>query len=187
MNVDEFHSSGLVDIFGVCPVDILKVSYKSGIELKIASVLTPTQVKDQPIVQYNGDENAFYTLLLTDVDAPSKMNPAMREVRHWLVVNIPGSNVNDGETKWSYIGSGPPKDTGLHRYVFLLFKQSDGKKIFDGLPTVPNTSRKGRLKTSTQELMTKYNLELIAGNFYEAEFDEYVPILQQQLGGAPKI
>jgi len=34
--------------------------------------LTPTQVKDQPIVESEGDNNAFYTLLLTDPDAPTR-------------------------------------------------------------------------------------------------------------------
>jgi hypothetical protein len=39
----------------------------------------------------------------------------------------------------------------------------------------------------TRELIKKYNLELVAGNFYQAQFDDYVPILQAQLGGPPKI
>jgi phosphatidylethanolamine-binding protein (PEBP) family uncharacterized protein len=110
----------------------------------------------------------------------------VREVRHWLVVNIRDSDVEAGETKWAYVGSGPPQGSGLHRYVFLVFKQKEGKQDFD-LPTVPNTSRDGRLKTNTRELMAKYSLELVAGNFYEAQWDDYVPILQQQLGGPPKI
>lgn len=112
--------------------------------------------------------------------------PKVREVRHWLVVNIPGNNVDEGETKWSYIGSGPPKGTNLHRYVFLVFKQLNGKQDFD-FPTVPNTSRDGRLNTKTRELIKKYNLELVAGNFYQAQYDDYVPILQAQLGGPPKL
>jgi phosphatidylethanolamine-binding protein (PEBP) family uncharacterized protein len=35
-----------------------------------------------------------------------------REFRHWLVGNIPGDKVNQGETLTEYVGSGPPKDTG---------------------------------------------------------------------------
>lgn len=73
---------------------------------------------------------------MTDPDAPSRADPANGEVRHWYVVNIPGNNVAAGETLFAYIGSGPPKDTGLHRYVFLAFKQS-GKLVFDE-PRVSN-------------------------------------------------
>ncbi|XP_070490205.1 protein D3-like [Chironomus tepperi] len=184
---EAFTSNEIVpDILDDAPKELLKVSYTSGINLEIGSELTPTQVKDQPNVEYEGDNDAFYTLLLTDPDAPSRTDPKVREVRHWLVVNIPGNKVSEGETKWSYIGSGPPQGSNLHRYVFLLFKQTNGKQDFD-LPTVPNTSRDGRLNTNTRELIKKYNLELVAGNFYQAQFDDYVPILHAQLGGAPKI
>jgi hypothetical protein len=73
MSVEAFETSGIVpDILDSSPPEILKVSYNSGIELAPGNELTPTQVKDQPTVQYNGDTGAFYTLLLTDLDAPSK-------------------------------------------------------------------------------------------------------------------
>lgn len=102
-------------------------------------------------------------------------------------MNILSSDISSGEVKYAYVGSGPPSGSGLHRYVFLLFKQLDGKGDFSDLPTVPNTSREGRIKTNTRELMQKFNLEVAAGNFYQAEYDDYVPILQAQLGGPPKI
>lgn len=59
-----------------------------------------------------------------DPDAPSRKEPAHREFLHWSVVNIPGNDISKGDTLAEYVGSGPPKDTGLHRYVFLIFKQA---------------------------------------------------------------
>ena len=35
------------------------------------------------------------------------------------MVNIPGNDVAKGEEVATYIGSGPPEGTGLHRYIFL--------------------------------------------------------------------
>lgn len=61
--------------------------------------------------------------MFSDPDAPSRANPSEREWLHWAVVNIPGSNVTAGNTIAEYVGSGPPKDSGLHRYVFLVFRQ----------------------------------------------------------------
>lgn len=106
--------------------------------MKQGNELTPTQVKDAPTVTYTADDNSFYTLLLVDPDAPSRATPTFREVRHWAVVNIPGNKVESGETIIEYIGSGPPQATGLHRYVFLVYKQS-GKLTFDE-PRVSNRS-----------------------------------------------
>lgn len=106
------------------------MKYNSGVTVELGNELTPTQVKDIPNVTYKADDNAFYTLIMTDPDAPSRQNPKFREWRHWTVVNIPGNNVADGETLFEYIGAGPPQDTGLHRYVFLLYKQT-GKLPFN--------------------------------------------------------
>ena len=57
--------------------------------------------------------------LIPDPDAPSRQDPKWAEWRHWLVVNIPGTAVAQGEAISTYVGAGPPKVTGLHRYIFL--------------------------------------------------------------------
>ena len=54
-----------------------------------------------------------------DPDAPSRSDPKWGEWRHWVVFNIPGADLAKGEEWWAYVGAGPPKDTGLHRYIFL--------------------------------------------------------------------
>ena len=54
-----------------------------------------------------------------DPDAPSRSDPKWGEWRHWMVFNIPGAHLAKGQEWWTYIGAGPPKDTGLHRYIFL--------------------------------------------------------------------
>lgn len=145
--------------------------------------LKPTQVKSAPIkLSWPTDEDTFYTLILTDPDAPSRPNPTFREWHHWLVVNIPGTNVQQGQTLSEYVGSGPPKKSGLHRYVYLIFKQPS-KLQFDE-PILNNRSAEGREKFSTQKFAAKYGLgNPIAGNFFQAQWDEYVPILYEQLGG----
>lgn len=118
---------------------------------------------------------------LVDPDAPSRKNPKFREWHHWLVVNIPGNDISKGEELSAYIGSGPPKDTGLHRYVFLIYKQP-GKLTCDE-NHLPNNSGANRGGWKAREFAGKYNLgNPVAGNFYLAEYDDYVPILYQKLG-----
>lgn len=60
------------DVLDEAPKAVLKVSYPSGVTLQTGSELTPTQVKDMPTIEYDADEGSFYTLLLTDPDAPSR-------------------------------------------------------------------------------------------------------------------
>lgn len=110
--------------------------YPSGVTVNFGNELTPTQVKDQPTVTWEAEVDSYYTLIMTDPDAPTRTNATLGEVRHWYVGNIPGKDVEKGDTLFAYIGSGPPKDTGLHRYIFLVFKQT-GKLEFDE-PRVSN-------------------------------------------------
>ncbi|KAL0100000.1 hypothetical protein PUN28_019467 [Cardiocondyla obscurior] len=170
------------DVVDKVPAGVLNVTYPKNLTVEIGKVLTPTQVKDEPTVQWDGEANAFYTLCMTDPDAPSRKEPKFREWHHWLVGNIPGSDVSKGDTLSEYVGSGPPEGTGLHRYVFLLYKQP-GKLTFSE-KRLTNRSGDNRAKFSIKSFAAKYNLgDPIAGNMYQAEYDDYVPILYQQLGG----
>ena len=138
-------------------------------------------MKNQPKIEWTGDANTFYTLILTDPDAPSRAEPKMREFHHWLVGNIPGNDLSKGDVLSEYVGSGPPEGTGLHRYVYLLYKQP--AKINFTEPKITNKSAENRPNFSTKKFAEKYNLgKPIAGNFYQASFDDYVPILHKQLG-----
>lgn len=42
-------------------------------------------------------------------------------------MNIPESDVSKGDEVVEYIGAGPPKGTGIHRYIYLIYKQPNGK------------------------------------------------------------
>lgn len=80
---------------------------------------------------------SLFIIETLDPDAPSRQAPASREFVHWLVVNIPGDQVAKGDTLAEYVGSGPPKGSGLHRYVFLVYKQGAAQKIDE--PVKSNT------------------------------------------------
>uniref|UniRef100_A0A6V7QW56 Protein MOTHER of FT and TFL1 n=1 Tax=Ananas comosus var. bracteatus TaxID=296719 RepID=A0A6V7QW56_ANACO len=60
--------------------------------------------------------------VMTDPDAPSPSDPRMREVVHWIVVDIPGgADLKEGLEVLPYMCPRPL--LGIHRYVFILFEQ----------------------------------------------------------------
>lgn len=183
MTLKSFEEHQVVpDVIPVAPAELLCVSYTSCAQVKEGNILTPTQVKDQPEVSWNADSNTLYTVVMTDPDAPSRKDPTYREWHHWLVGNVPGKNISAGDVLSAYVGSGPPQGTGLHRYVFLVYKQ-DGKITFDE-PRLPNNNGDGRGCFKIAAFAQKYKLgNPIAGNFYQAEWDDYVPKLYEQLSG----
>lgn len=98
------------------------------------------------------------------------------------MTNIPGKDISKGDVLSEYIGSGPPPNTGLHRYVFLVYKQP-GKLNFEE-KHLTNRSGDGRNNFSIKNFAIKYKLgNPIAGNLYQAAYDDYVPILYKQLEG----
>lgn len=166
------------------PQHPLQVKY-TGTEIdSLGKVLTPTQVKNRPAsIEWDGmDSGKLYTLVLTDPDAPSRKDPKFREWHHFLVVNMKGNDISSGTVLSDYVGSGPPKGTGLHRYVWLVYTQ-DGPLECDE-PILSNRSGDHRGKFKVAAFRKKYGLGApVAGTCYQAEWDDYVPKLYEQLAG----
>ncbi|KAL4002382.1 Hippocampal cholinergic neurostimulating peptide [Acanthocheilonema viteae] len=185
MSVEEAFKKHQVvpDVVSTAPTKLITIDYSSGVKANLGNELTPTQVKDEPKVSWEADAESLYTLVLTDPDAPSRERPTHREWHHWLVSNIPGQDVRKGDVLSEYVGSGPPKGTGLHRYVFLVYKQP--KKIVDtdhGHLTNRSGANRGDFKISKFAMKHKLG-NPVAGNFYQAQYDDYVPKLYEQLSG----
>ncbi|XP_002737060.1 protein D2-like [Saccoglossus kowalevskii] len=171
------------DVIDKIPGNVVTVEWSdSDVKVDAGNILRPTEVQNPPsTVCWSAEEGSFYTLLMTDPDAPSRENPKFREWHHWLVVNIPGCDVDKGETVMGYVGSGPPPETGLHRYIYLVYKQKGKIQYTD--PVKSATCGDGRGGQKARDVAAKYNLgEPVAVNLYQAEWDDYVPKLYKKLG-----
>lgn len=170
------------DVVSSTPKQLLHVKWRSGAEARLGNELTPTEVREKPIIDFAADPYAYYTLIMTDPDAPSRKNPARREWHHWLVVNVPGAQIEKGETLTDYIGSAPPDGSGLHRYVLLAYKQPF-RLTFNERYISNRDGNRGNF--STKNFAYKYKLgEPVAGNYYQAKYDDSVPETQRQLSSA---
>jgi len=166
------------DVVDLEPTEKIEIIYPGGLHADEGNELTPTQVKNKPKVKWITNPGKLYTLCMTDPDAPSRKQPKFREWHHWLVVNIPGSCVAGGNVLSEYIGAGPPEGTGLHRYVFIVYEQE--KKLQCDEKYLQSCSAVGRPCFSISAFADKYCLgKPYAGNFFQAQFDEYVPLLYQ--------
>ncbi|XP_034861856.1 phosphatidylethanolamine-binding protein 1-like [Mirounga leonina] len=153
---------------------------------KLVKVLTPTQIKNRPasIVWDGLVPGKLYTLVLTDLDAPSRKDPKYREWHHFLVVNMKGNDISSGRVLSNYVSSGPPdrSDTGLHHYVWLVYEQNGPLKCDE--PIFSNRSGDPWGKCKVASFHKKYELgPPVAGTCYQAEWDDYVPKLYEQLSG----
>nr|AMP40930.1 TERMINAL FLOWER1-3 [Hevea brasiliensis]AMP40935.1 TERMINAL FLOWER1-3 [Hevea brasiliensis] len=89
----------------------------------------PSAVAAKPRVEVQGgDMRSFFTLVMTDPDVPGPSDPYLREHLHWLVSDIPGTtDATFGREVVSY--EIPRPNIGIHRFVFVLFKQKRRQTI----------------------------------------------------------
>nr|XP_018678450.1 PREDICTED: CEN-like protein 2 isoform X1 [Musa acuminata subsp. malaccensis] len=118
------------------------VTYNSNKLVFNGHELYPSAVTSKPRVEVQGgDMRSFFTLVMTDPDAPGPSDPYLREHLHWracvvgdmlythlvfashrIVTNIPGTtDASFGREMVSY--ESPRPNIGIHRFVFVLFKQ----------------------------------------------------------------
>lgn len=75
-----------------------------------------------------------------------------------------------------------PLPAGFHRYVWLVYEQPGTLSCSEAVLT--NRSGDGRGKFKIKNFKKKYNLGVpVAGTCYQAEWDNYVPKLYEQLAG----
>jgi large subunit ribosomal protein L38 len=85
------------------------------------NVIKPLDAMGKPEVLYSSDEKSFWTLIMTNLDGHFTQQD--KEYVHWFVGNIPGNKVEEGETVVDYLQPFPPRGTGYHRHIFILYKQ----------------------------------------------------------------
>ncbi|XP_033947626.1 phosphatidylethanolamine-binding protein 4 [Pseudochaenichthys georgianus] len=94
---------------------------------------------------------------MVDPDAPSRTKPTSALWRHWLLVDVKGSALREGQTQGAtltdYHPPTPPQKSGYHRYQFLLFEQ-----LPDALVSLSEGEKSSRGKCDLQAFITRFDL-----------------------------
>ncbi|KAI8344750.1 phosphatidylethanolamine-binding protein [Chlamydoabsidia padenii] len=157
------------------PSPLLEVDYPQGHQVVFGNSLTPVDTKECPVVKFvfsssdNDASNAHYTLIMTDPDAPSRQNRKFGYWRHWVVTNVHATeatitiNADIGEQHTPYIGPGPGLNTGVHRYLFLLYKQRNPSTLF---PPMKHEDKPDRRNFDFHQFAKDHHLDLVAFNYF---------------------
>ena len=96
----------------------------------------------------------------------------------WIVTNIPGNSVRDGNEVVEYLtpfAVAPREDGTLEKNIlasnhptfFLAFKQLDGRIVMEETQAGCTQDLISSRVAYYTDLAEKYNLEMVAGNFYQ--------------------
>jgi len=160
------------------PITNFSVSFGEELAQR-GNILSPKITIDKPTIKYDG--NKIFTLIMTDPDSPAYYYPSQKEFLHWLVVNIPGNEIEKGNTVVDYIGAIPAQNSGKHRYIILLLEQKEGNLQFAG-QMIPSTSIQGRPGFKTAEFIKKNALKPCGISFFQAEWDDGVTEIYKKAG-----
>ncbi|KAG5408040.1 hypothetical protein IGI04_004359 [Brassica rapa subsp. trilocularis] len=118
--------------------------------------LFPSSVSSKPRVEiHGGDLRSFFTLVMIDPDVPGPSDPFLKEHLHWYVHFFRKEVV-------SY--EFPRPNIGIHRFVFVLFKQKQ-RHVIDISPNIPS-----RDKFNTRKFAIEHDLGLpVAAVFFNAQ------------------
>ena len=116
------------DVIDTWPPNVVKIDYSTSAPVNLGNVLTVKETQKLPAMYFPSETNAHYTVMLVDPDALSRKTHEFRNYCHYVQVNVPGTgsehvDVHKGHNVVPYMGPAPPPKSGLHRYVFLVFKQ----------------------------------------------------------------
>ncbi|XP_072153941.1 uncharacterized protein [Bemisia tabaci] len=115
------------------PSNIVEVTY-GGRKLELGGLLHADDLNDPPLVSWPTKEDALYVLVLSGPDA-SDLDSAQNSYEHWLIGNIPGTDLEKGEKLSEYVGlvKTAYRQGETHRLIFYVFEQPDGKHLqFEG-------------------------------------------------------
>ncbi|KAK9063208.1 hypothetical protein SSX86_017078 [Deinandra increscens subsp. villosa] len=149
----------VVDTF--TPSVKLNVTYNLNKTVSNGHELMPNLLTTKPRVDIGGEDmRSAYTLIMTDPDVPGPSDPYLREHLHWIVTDIPGTtDASFGSEIVSY--ETPKPVIGIHRYVFLLFKQKTRKSV------TPPASRD---RFNTRSFIQEHGLGLpVAAVYFNAQ------------------
>jgi len=121
----------------------MKIFYNGKI-IKNNEFIKVTETKTEPLVNLNLDPNYYYTLIMYDPDAVGGT------YIHWLKINITNNDINTGNIIISYKGPSPPPKTGIHHYIFELYKQdreNNSEKITERLILIAELKKNLKINT----------------------------------------
>jgi len=182
--MDKLQSEEVIpDVLDKLPKHLLQVQFSDGDnKVNFGNKLSIKSVSNQPSnVSWPAECDKFYTLCLTDPDAPTRSAPSMKERCHWLITNIPSSRISEGTIIASFVPSCPPKESGLHRYTFCVFEQPSKLDFTSDMHLEIWDNRK---QFNIRNFIKKYKMleQPIAANFYFSEWDEDAQIIRHKLG-----
>ncbi|XP_042910255.1 protein D2-like [Parasteatoda tepidariorum] len=161
--IKKYYSSDIVpQIIDQAPEQLLQINF-DGHEISCGEETPKPLTVNSPMLSFEAEDNSLNTLIMIDPDIPNPENPTLANFRHWVIVNIPGNRVQDGDVISEYVNPMPPKGSNPHRYILLVYRQSELESS--------EMLQDKKTNFSLDEYIRKHNIDNpFAGNFFYVQY-----------------
>lgn len=157
LSIKCLYLSGFVPVL---PRGLVNFNYGFHGCVHLGNEMDPNQSAKEPTrVSFPASPDKYHTIVFVDAES---------RALHWLLVNIPGPKVKEGNTIAVYQPPSSRLSSESHRYVVVALEQSGA--ILYGLEDYSASfcDWKKREMFDLSNFMQKFNLEVVAGNFFKS-------------------
>ena len=171
--LDSFASSGLIpSVLPKAPDGLVNINFGTHNCVHMGTKLqSETSAYEPTAVSFPADKSKTYSLVMMDIDEQ------VGRRLHWMVVNIPGAKVADGDVIAEYDAPAPTMIGKPHRYVFIAYEQTRGKIDPGRLRAFVSKAcqNRGRTNFDLNRFKKAFNLneDATAANYFTVESDEF--------------
>jgi len=170
-------------VFSPAPSKKLDVRWRNSGLVEAGDTVPVTVMTDKPVgMRWGSEYGALYTVMLLDAGI-SRVLPKMYV--HWMLTNVPGNNIQQGTEVMRYVTPFSLEFTedgefitdtvnSSHPLILAVFKQNSGSIIIrDETQAGCTPDIVDNRIVDYKELQSKYDLELVAGNFLYMPYSGY--------------
>lgn len=150
----------------------MRVKFGETDQVHYGNFLLSSQASCKPTVNYDCSDDSHWTFIFANPDG--NFIEKKKEFLHWMIGNIPGSKIPEGQVLCEYLPPIPVQGTGFHRFIFCLLKQSGELDLSNYLNTKPRDIFNRNF--SLAEFLSKYRQDLTPAGlcFFQAAWDKSV-------------
>ena len=150
------------------PAEVAGLSWP-GFTVRLNMTMLTGQMKDRPTLSWPASRSSLYTVMIVDEGVSSL--PAGQQYVHWIMTNIPGTDLARGTEVMRYVEPWTlsPEDPA-HPILVLVYRQKKGKVEFEETQRGCSSSLLTQRVQDKTALAAKYNLELVAGTFFRVPY-----------------
>lgn len=159
--------SGLVpDFLPYFPAGLVNINFGVHACVHLGTHLTAQTTSLQPSrLSYPADKHRLYTVLLLDAEVKSL---------HWMVINVPGTALRDGQVIAEYQPPAP-SHSRPHRFLALaLLQEGVVNKSSLSQYSAYLCEEKPRTGFSIRSFLEEYSMEIAAANYFMIGHDAFV-------------